>query len=86
MTRHFPPEARTHFNLPFTFSHTKGTLTVPEREPVFLQEPPALAADTDVDVNMVNNSDKQITETPAREGLILLLTAKLILKTLARFP
>jgi hypothetical protein len=36
----------THFNFPDTFLHTSGFLSVPDIEPIFLQVPPALAAET----------------------------------------
>ena len=46
----------THFNFPDTFLHTSGFLSVPDIEPIFLQVPPALAAET-VEYGSPTNND-----------------------------
>ena len=47
----------THFNFPDTFLHTSGFLSVPDIEPIFLQVPPALAADTAESGKPKNNKE-----------------------------
>jgi hypothetical protein len=47
----------THFNFPDTFLHTSGFLSVPDFEPIFLQVPPALAAETAENGKPKNNKE-----------------------------
>lgn len=47
----------THFNFPDTFLHTSGFLSVPDIEPIFLQVPPALAAETAENGKPKNNKE-----------------------------
>ena len=56
----------THFNFPDTFLHTSGFLSVPDIEPIFLQVPPALAADT-AENGRHKINEELITPTASRD-------------------
>jgi len=60
----------THFNFPDAFLHTSGFLSVPDIEPIFLQVPPALAAETAENGKPKNN--KEALRPTVNQNLVLI--------------